>query len=70
MVYELYGLSDDEIKIVEGVWLKNVFLLAKIFENQKYMQDFCNGKLYMNSLAYFKDIEWNDPKTVDTNLFN
>ena len=37
--------------------MKNVFLLAKIFENQKYMQDFCNGKLYMNSLAYFKDIE-------------
>lgn len=40
--------------------MKKLLLLAKIFENAKYMQEFLEGKLYMNSLAYFKNIEINN----------
>lgn len=40
--------------------IEKSFLLAKIFENKEYMQDFLNGKIYMNSIAYFKVRENNN----------
>ena len=32
-------------------------LFAKLFSNPKYKEDFLNGKIYMCSLGYFKDLE-------------
>ena len=36
------------------------FFLAKCFEKKKYADDFLQGKLFLNSLRYFKDIESKD----------
>ncbi len=34
-----------------------VVFLAKVFQEAKHAEDFLNGKMYLNSLAYFKRIE-------------
>jgi hypothetical protein len=35
------------------------------FGDRKWVEDFCNGKLYMNTLKYFKQIEAKDPLRGD-----
>jgi hypothetical protein len=34
--------------------MKKILILAKIFSCEKYMQDFIDGKLYMNNIEFFK----------------
>ncbi|TKF13740.1 hypothetical protein FCV43_19895 [Vibrio genomosp. F6] len=36
---------------------KTIFFLVKIFDNKKYAQDFVDGKLFANRLAYFRRLE-------------
>jgi len=36
---------------------KTIFLLVKIFDNESYAKDFLDGKLFANSLSFFKKIE-------------
>ena len=42
--------------------MKKIHLLAKIFKEKKYLNDFINGKLYMNSISYFKNYELENDK--------
>ncbi len=37
-----------------------IFFLAKFFKRKQYADDFLQGKLFLNSLRYFKDIEGED----------
>ena len=37
-----------------------IFFLAKFFEKKEYADDFLQGKLFLNSLSYFKEIEGED----------
>ncbi len=37
-----------------------IFFLAKFFEKKEYADDFLQGKLFLNSLRYFKEIEGED----------
>ncbi len=37
-----------------------IFFLAKFFDRKQYADDFLQGKLFLNSLRYFKDIEGAD----------
>lgn len=34
-----------------------IYFLAKFFERDEYARDFLSGRLWMNSFAYFKDLE-------------
>ncbi|MCB8769400.1 hypothetical protein [Acinetobacter soli] len=36
---------------------KSINLLAKVFRSEEFMNDFLDGKIYMNCLGYFKKIE-------------
>lgn len=42
--------------------LKKIHLLAKIFKKEEHLNDFKNGKLYMNSIAYFKKYKLENDK--------
>ena len=51
--------------------MKKIYLLAKIFKEKEHLNDFVNGKLYMNSIAYFKKTELENDKVrhdVDESL--
>ncbi|NRB26008.1 hypothetical protein [Shewanella sp.] len=37
--------------------MKRIGFFLKIFENEKYMNDFLDGKIYMNRISYFRGIE-------------
>lgn len=37
--------------------MRNIFFFVKVFENLIFMNNFLDGKLFMNSLAYFKNTE-------------
>ena len=39
--------------------------LLKFLENEQYQNDFLNGKLYMNTLKYFKENEKLDIARAD-----
>lgn len=36
---------------------EGIYLLSKIFKKKEYMEDFLDGKLYMNCLGFFKKVE-------------
>lgn len=40
--------------------MRTIFFFVKVFENTKYMEDFLDGKLFMNTLAYFRTVEDNE----------
>lgn len=40
-------------------------LFAKMFSNPKYMNDFLDGKIYMSSLGYFKNLEMEQKTKAD-----
>lgn len=37
--------------------MKKIVFFLRIFDNEDYMNDFLNGKIYMNRLSYFRKIE-------------
>ncbi len=39
--------------------MKKIAFFLRIFDNENYMNDFLNGKIYMNRLSYFRKIEEN-----------
>lgn len=45
---------------------KGIHLLSKIFQKKEYMNDFLDGKLYMNCLGFFKKVEDTESKKFDS----
>lgn len=45
--------------------LRTIFALVKLFQKQEYLDDFLNGSLYMNTVAFFQNEEQNNESIYD-----